>query len=148
MKSFGFGILFAVLAGLAAVVCEVAVFLLLSAIFASPGSHFMPRGPGWIAIPVFAGIAGWRFGRVFEPSWIPTAARLINDDLSRERRLWIGYSGLWIVCWSIYCFLFNPFNMYRWSGDDWTKFLFGCFGPIGLVVVISKIRGWANKAGE
>lgn len=110
----------------------------LIAAFQSPGHRVSPFGLGWIFMPLSAMAAGWRYGGRFDLDQI--VARL-----QRQQRLTIGYSALWLVSCSLYFAIFDPCCRWWWGPDQWLKFTFVLFGPIGIVLLGLKITVWANE---
>lgn len=142
MKSMFFAISFA--AG--ALVVTVAVEAAIIATMHSFGSR--PIGLGWVVMPITATVGGWQMGRRFEPRDLLMQVRARLDALNREERLSIGYSALWIVGWSLFCAIFDPFGQpgWSWHAGQWMEYLFGCFGPIVAAFAVQKVRVWSGSA--
>ena len=126
----GFAVGFAIVLGL-----EIALVAVLSELF---HARLLPRGLGWLLLPIGGGVLGWRFGYRVGIAGISVA---VGDGLNRSSqnfRIWLVGAALWAAAVLVYVFVFEPYGSY-WNNDDYTKFLTSLFGPIllGLIVVVS-----------
>jgi hypothetical protein len=124
-----------------ALAAEMTLLLLLSELF---HVRLMPRGVGWIVVPIFGAIAGWRFGRNFN---FGNAAYLTSRRLSatpRLTRLWVAGSVFWIMSALTFFAVFNPYGSY-WSSDEWHQFWMVLIAPPVLGLVGGALFRWATK---
>lgn len=142
MKRFFQALVFAAIALSAAALFE---GLLLLAASAATGRQFMPRGLGWAAFPILASIGGWRIGWQFSFPVFFASIRARTGELSSAYRAWVGYSGLWLVSCGLFFAVFDPFQKYRWSGDDLIKFLVILVAPVVISFFAIKVSEWAKK---
>jgi hypothetical protein len=98
----------------AAVALEAALLLLISVIF---GREFMPRGAGWLFLPIALGISA---SAAAPNIWLriqrgdfPAAQRFRSASLLVRGA--IVFPVFWILCVGIYTYLFEP---YGYMGDS------------------------------
>ena len=130
-----------VIGGVAFVIAGVLLFgvefLVLKLAEAITGSRLMPRGLGWIVVPIVGGIAAARI-----------APNLRIAHLSPVVDRWpfvrtaLALVGSWVVLVAIYVMLVEPFG-YRWTKDEyWLLGKWLILPALGLVVVSALIH-WA-----
>ncbi len=86
------GMIFFAIAFLAVLAIEAILLAALSAMF---NSRLMPRGIGWIVLPILGGVAGWQFGR--QAGIESFVNRLGIEKLNasnRNFRVWVAGSAL------------------------------------------------------
>lgn len=88
-------------------------FLLLGGISGATGRSWMPRGLGWVVIPIAAGIAGAALGSRF---------RLRHVGVSLDQRPTVKLAVVGAVAWVVlvvgYVIVADPFGGY-WDSDEW-----------------------------
>lgn len=97
------------------------VALEIAVVYAFSQNHYRltPRGIGWIAVPIVAGIGGARFA---EYSALPFAAHIADPSTGSPawRRLCLG-----AICWAtgvfLWAFVFDGLGRY-WGDDEWAFF--------------------------
>lgn len=92
---------------------------LLVLAFSSNGYRLVPRGIGWIVVPILAGIAG---ARIAEQRARPTAIWLLKPQTGKPAARYIGLGSVcWIAAVFIWAFVFNGLGNY-WSSDETSFF--------------------------
>jgi hypothetical protein len=121
---------------------EVLFLMVLSGIF---DSRLMPRGLGWIVLPVFGGIAGWRFGKNIGVERVVLAVVDRTENGSRYTRIWIASVTLWLLSALSFYIIFNPYGHY-WSSGEWEQFWLVLFAPPAIAWIGMKLFLWANRS--
>lgn len=119
--------------------------LLIFLIDGASGREMMPRGLGWIVIPVMAAFAGARVLPVLVDRALaksPALATAVND---RHKRFMIVGAGGWAVAFVLYWLVAQPYD-YAMRGDDWWRFLEMLFLPILLYLGVYFGALWAASA--
>lgn len=115
------------------------------------GVRLVPRGFGWVVLPIMGGIFGAQIGYM---AGDPGFFSRVNRDWVRESwgviqlasvqtRLWLAFAILWILVVILVFLVFDPFPRYRWSGTEWVKFLTVLFGPILVGLLSIHLYSWA-----
>lgn len=115
--------------------------------------RLLPRGLGWVVMPIVGGFFGARVGyAAADPSFFPTIRRNLARELSRfseaatiETRLWFAFSLLWVVVVIMFFLVFDPFGRYRWSDREWGKFLTVLVGPAFVGFIAVRLYHWAIR---
>jgi hypothetical protein len=139
------GALFFVVAFLLALCLEV---LLLAGIGALFNQRVIPRGLGWLVLPILAGIAGWTFGKEFGLDSILEFASEKLNSAGKTSRVWLAGSVLWMVGVVAIFLVFDPFGRYRWYETEWLKFLSILFGVPIFGLLGSVLFEWALKGKQ
>jgi hypothetical protein len=137
------GIVFFISFFLTAIVLEAGLLGAMGVLF---NTRLAPRGLGWIAFPIAAGATGWAFGREIglERVLAKVQAKLFSIANKRIRGLIAG-SLLWFVFVIAVFLVFDPFQRYRWQGEEWTKFIFVLFGLPSTAIVGVYLFDWVMK---
>jgi hypothetical protein len=133
---------FVVGAGIA-VAAEALLFLAISGAF---DRQFMPRGLGWLAMPILAGIAGARIAPLLPAllaTKMPELARA--TQATRHRRFMLVGAVGWMVIFALYWVTAQPYG-YRMYGEDWTDFLELFLLPPTAFIAVCIGLLWANTA--
>jgi len=133
-----FGIAGALLSGAVVVGLEALVVVLLEGLF---GGHVVPRGLGWIALPILAMVAGFRFGPIIADV---VAAKTADTIKITEIRYVMAGSAFWVIAVGLYVLMFSPFGYYMRERDYWTVAKVISF-PVILAIVGLAIVGWLRK---
>jgi hypothetical protein len=117
---------------------EIFLVLLMEALF---GRHVVPRGAGWLVLPILALVAGYRMG--------PLAGMLIarqshNAIQLREIRVLFAGSALWCIAVLLFVVMFEPFGYYMRERDYWMVGKVMSF-PIILGAIGLGLLGWLRK---
>jgi hypothetical protein len=132
------GIASAVFVAAIVIGAEILLVLTMEGLF---GRHVVPRGAGWLLLPIMALIAGYRMG--------PLAAELIARQsssafrLSEIRMLFAG-SAFWCVAVLLFVVMFEPFGYYMRERDYWTVGKVMSF-PIILASIALCLLSWLRK---
>jgi hypothetical protein len=114
-------------------------------LFLSNG-NFQPRGPGWVVLPIIAGIGAWRYARDAYEDGVFGKFKIWLTKTQAGRTAQVGF-GVWVLIWTVYCNNSDSFNSYSWQSGDWFAYLFGILaGPV-LVQLGRVTLGWIN-AGQ
>ena len=118
-------------------------FLVIFVMDKISGRDIMPRGIGWITVPVIFSIGGWRIGLdgAFET--------MIKHRFSRTRlvtknyKIWFALSVVWMIAALGYLFIFSPFGDY-WQIQDYKQFFAILLGPpiLGFFAIV--LLTWAT----
>ena len=110
--------------------------VVLVAAVSRPGYTLVPRGLGWVAVPVVAGIAGAGFASRF---------RLRNFDrlLSENRNVKLALAGAvsWFILVVGYVFVAQPFGTY-WGDDEWAAFWRWLLIPPVVLLAVGGVALW------
>ena len=115
------GIIFATFGLVTAFGIEAGLVGLLDMLFQT---RLMPRGLGWIALPIAAAIGGWKFGAKVPDHWyiVRTATILLRE--TKVGRVCITAFGLWSLFWTYKCYSYLHDGSFQderyWSGFDWS----------------------------
>lgn len=99
----------------------------------------MPRGLGWVIMPVMAGLAGAKL----LPVWVQRVQGTMELTERDKRFAWVG-SGGWLVLFNGYWFLAKPYNGYRMSDEDWHRYFEILVGAPIVAVLGAVALKWAN----
>jgi hypothetical protein len=130
------GLTFFAILFIGAFAVEAFLFVAVEKLF---NTHLLPRGLGWIFIPISAGLAGWAFGQEIGFEGALKRARInLPNFSSKQFRTWAAGSALWGIVIIAVFWIFDPFNRYHgadWHNEQWEKFLLTLFGPpiVGLI---------------
>ena len=154
-SSFVSSVIFAAVAFFGVVLLEFLLLFGLSAVF---GGTWSPRGLGWIIMPFSAAAAGWALGsKISVVEFFSIISRGIANDaralpqryrsvlLKQKYKLWIGFSGLWLLISSVYLLIFEPFGRYYWRTDEYLKATLIMFGPVVIAAASISIMDWAKR---
>ena len=121
--------------------------VLVAGMSAAAGGRYqiVPRGLGWIVLPISAMIGGWRVGEAFDPQRVTESIRLLADVLTKGQRLWVGCSAIWLVFCCLFFLLFDPFHRYFWQAEEWEKFIFVCAAPMAVAFLGKKVLDWSSR---
>jgi hypothetical protein len=116
---------------------EALLFVAVEKLF---NTHLIPRGFGWVFIPISAGLAGWAFGQEVGVEGALKGAKINLPAVfqTKQFRAWAAGSTLWGIMIIAVFLIFDPFNRYHgadWRDEQWEKFLLTLFGPpiVGLI---------------
>jgi hypothetical protein len=115
-------------------------FLILSGLGEATHRTIMPRGLGWVVIPVVAGIAGARFLSNLQPEHV---ARLLGN--SQRQRYGIAAAASWVVLVVAYVIVAQPFGYYGMDHDDWMALFRWLLIPPVVGLFIYMAFGWASR---
>lgn len=118
LKLFGFVVGFVVMAGL-----EIGLLAAL---------HSMPRGLGWIALPVMAGVGLARATPGLTQKALASGTSLWR--MSSGVRLVGTMSAVWLVAVPAFWWLFKPYDGYRMYANDYSLMFKVMLFPIAVVI--------------
>lgn len=113
--------------------------LLLGGISGATGRSWMPRGLGWVAIPIAAGLAGAALGSRFR-------LRQVGVSLAQRPTLKLAVVGIlvWIVMVVGYTMVADPFGGY-WDSDEWASLWRWLLIPPVLAGVLLAVIAYAYR---
>lgn len=72
------------------------------------------------------------------------------DEAPSNMRLWFAFSALWMIVVVVGFSIFEPFGRHydvtRWYGRDWLKFLTILLGPVVVGLLGLQIFSWATRS--
>ena len=105
-------------------------------------SRLVPRGLGWLVLPVLAGLAGWTLFKELPFETAAESALKVLFANTRLNRFLLATHTSWVIVVSAYVFFAEPFG-YSMRGSEWLDFLQVIFvPPIVLTIVVFMYR-WA-----
>src|SRR3954449_2688373 len=119
--------------------CALAVALEALLVYALGGMfhrQMMPRGAGWVAIPIMAGVVG---AGVFS-----SAIDKFAEESSREIRLATVAIGSWIALALLYMFLAEPYGTYM-SHEEYVSAAEWVLIPTLAGIIIWRCARWAMQ---
>ncbi|HVY23461.1 MAG TPA: hypothetical protein VG962_08935 [Steroidobacteraceae bacterium] len=115
-----------------AVALEIGLLLLIDAMF---DRELMPRGLGWLFIPIAVGTGASSIAPIIwlriERGEFPLAQKFRSAPVFM--RASIVFPLLWILCLGAYVALFNPYG-YMTDDNYWHMFKVMLFPPVGVLV--------------
>jgi hypothetical protein len=125
---------------------EVALLMAISELF---DTRLTPRGIGWLALPIIAGVTGWKIGwnvDVLAGEAVILKAWLLQ---TRKGRAALTLSVAWIALWTAYCWFNDDFgNYYGWREEDWLAYFGGLFGLPAMLAILFGAYNWVMKGKE
>ena len=109
------------------------IFAILSDLM---GHQMVPRGAGWLFVPIVVGIAGARYAEASMPRWIAWA-RSPHGTL----KYFLAGGLVWVAAIWCYLFIFNPFGSY-WSSSDWSFVWKLMLTPIAFAALCGLVLNW------
>ena len=130
---------FLLLFGLA-ILIELLIVGIISAIF---NTRLMPRGIGWIIIPIILGTYGWRSAHNFTIDTIKSLP-IINkiNGTKGITRYYIAASAFWTLIASAYSILSDTVNSYHFK---WELYLQILIIPLVFLFIGKLLLQWAKK---
>lgn len=135
-KVFGFMLGFGTVA-----ILEILVIYLIGELL---NSRIVPRGPGWIFIPVVAGVAGWKLLR--DVNFTGAFGHAVHEmtTMNQLNRLLIAAYGSWALIVGGYAFFADPYG-YRISVDEWVQIVKILMVPMAVLTAILFLFRWALR---
>ena len=153
VRKFVFALIGLVVGAALVLLLEGALLAAMSWLF---GRGLVPRGIGWIAMPIVGGALGAQLGWIAgNPGsfstirWSPVERlRDAVDGATSETRLWLAFATLWLLGVVLAFLVFDPFGRYYWSQREWLKFLTVLLGPVILALLGVQLfhMGYAEAA--
>jgi hypothetical protein len=135
------GILGALLFSAATIGVMLLVLLLLSEMFSA---RLIPKGAGWLILPLAAGWVGWKVGSTFGIEALLEKASVRLNQVSRLARIWVAGAAVWVAGCVFYLFAAWPYGRYM-GDDDYLHFAFVVTGPLLIFGLGIFLFAWALK---
>jgi hypothetical protein len=130
MKYWSVRIIGFVIGAAIAVAIEVGLLLLINGL---SGHNFMPRGPGWLLLPIGLGVTS---SRAAPDIWVRIERgdfRLLQrfKSASALSRAAMVFSPFWVLCVGLYVWLFEPYGYM--SDSDYHHMYKVMFFPVAVI---------------
>ena len=112
----------------------------------------VPRGLGWIVMPILGGVFGARIGyEAANPNFLGSIRKNLGRDIGQlseaatvETRLWFAFTFVDRRRDPV-LFGLDPFGRYRWSDSEWLKFVTILVGPVVVGFMGIRLHSWAVR---
>lgn len=107
-------------------------------------ARLVPRGLGWVVIPVIAGIAGWKLFRDFPFAGAFGTALESMSTMNRVNRFLIATYASWTVIVCAYVYFVEPFG-YSIRGSEWKEFFQALLVPPVIFTMVVFLFRWVFR---